>query len=142
MPTRFKTFFADLAEAFNRSLAGEVEHDAIRRGFANCFIAAGPRGSACGLNNDAFSAVLDKVFAHHRANGLRRIAVRRVHATPIDAAHHQVRVFYTVERDATEDEPAVVERDVAYLIEEHGKGPCIFAFVSDDELTVYRDDLD
>lgn len=138
MPPDFEAFFAAYADAYNRSLAGEVRHAEIRRCFADCFVAAGPRGSSCGRNDEEFSTALEEAYAFYRKIGTKRISVRRVQPTPIDAAHHLVRVFYSTDYVKPDGEPLSIDFDVAYLFETHAGTSRIFAFIAGDEMAAYR----
>ncbi len=137
MQPDFDSFFTAYAEAYNRSLDGEVQHAAIRACFTDCFVAAGPQGSSCGHNDDSFSKTLDEAYAFYRKIGTKRMNVRRVHPTRIDAAHYLVRVFYSADYVKKDGSPLNIDFDVAYLIEDHG-GLRIFAFVAGDEMALYK----
>jgi len=138
MQPDFDRFFVAYADAYNRSLAGEVQHEAIRRCFAECFIAAGPHGATCGHNDDSFSKTLDEAYAFYRKIGTKRMSVKRVHPTPIDAAHWLVRVFYSADYEKKDGSPLTIDFDVAYLTQSTGKETTIFAFVAGDEMALYR----
>jgi hypothetical protein len=87
-------FFAAYTDAYNRSLGDRVDHDAIVASFADCFVAAGPGGVNCGKNDDSFRTALDQGFAFYKSIGTRKMSVRRVDVTPIDALHHMAKVHY------------------------------------------------
>lgn len=139
MQAEFERFFDRYVEAYNRSLAGEVQHAAIRQCFADCFVGAGPGGSSCGRNDESFTKALDEAYAFYRTIGTKRMSVRRVQPTPIDASHFLVRVFYSADYEKPDGSGVTLEFDVAYLIEVHGEGPRIFAFVTGDEMAAYRE---
>ncbi|HYE43451.1 MAG TPA: nuclear transport factor 2 family protein [Caulobacteraceae bacterium] len=138
MQPDFDAFFARYAEAYNRSLDGEVQDEAIRAAFADCFISAGPEGSMCGKNDDSFSATLEEAYAFYRKIGTKRMSVRRVHVTPIDEAHHLARVYWSADYVKKDGQPLTIDFDVSYLTQTHGGRTRIFAFVAGDELGLYR----
>lgn len=138
MQPDFDRFFIAYADAYNRSLEGEVQDKAIRACFTDCFIAAGPQGSSCGRNDESFSKTLEEAYAFYRKIGTKRMSVRRVHATPIDPAHFLVRVFYAADYVKKDGTALTIDFDVAYLTETHARKTRIFAFVAGDEMGLYR----
>ena len=138
MQPDFDRFFIAYADAYNRSLEGEVQDKAIRACFTDCFIAAGPQGSSCGDNDESFSRTLKEAYAFYRKIGTKRMNVRRVQATPIDPAHHLVRVFYAADYVKPDGEPLTIDFDVAYLTETHAGKTRIFGFVAGDEMALYK----
>ncbi len=155
MPPDFDRFFLDYVEAYNRSLAGAVDARAIRACFADCFVGAGPGGVTCGRNDQSFTAALENIYDFYRAIGTRRMAVRVVEVTPIDEIHHMARVGYTAHYDRpaggransgpeavpggiTARDDLTIEFDVIYMMQTVEGRSRIFAFVSGDEMAVYR----
>ena len=74
MKAQIERFFRGYVDAFNRSLEGAVDLDAIRGAFAPCFVAAGPMGVACGQNDDRFAEAPEGGYAFYREIGTRRMA--------------------------------------------------------------------
>jgi len=138
MQPDFDRFFVRYADAYNRSLEGEVQDASIRSAFAEEFIAAGPQGTSCGRNDDSFSATLREAYAFYRAIGTKRMSMRRLHTTPIDDLHYMVRVYWRAEYQRKDGKPVTIDFDVAYMLSANAGDPKIFAFVAGDEMALYR----
>lgn len=130
-------FFRAYAEAFNRALDGEPAFDAIMAAFAESFIGAGPGAVNAGSNGDQFRAVLEQGYAFYRQIGTKRMSVRRVEVTPIDAEHNMARVFWRADYEKDGREIAI-DFEVTYLLQTREEGPKIFAFIAGDEMALYR----
>jgi hypothetical protein len=137
MQPDFDRFFREYADAYNRSLGERVEHDAVRSCFTDCFVAAGPAGVNCGRNDDSFSAALDRAYAFYKSIGTRSMTVRNVAVTPIDDAHHMVKVYYRANY-VKQDKEISIDFDLTYLLQTRDGVSRIFAFIGGDEMTAYR----
>ena len=135
----FDRFFVRYADAYNRSLEGEVQDMAIREHFAPVFIAAGPQGVNSGPNDDSFSATLKEAYAFYRKLGTRRMTVRQVKTLPLDATHYVCRVYWRADYVKRDDTPVTIDFEVTYMLETTSGQPKIFAFVAGDELAMYRE---
>ncbi|MPZ37064.1 MAG: nuclear transport factor 2 family protein [Rhizobiales bacterium] len=138
MQPDFDRFFHDYAEAYNRSLGDRVDYDAIASSFADCFVAAGPDGVACGKNDDSFRAALDNGYAFYKSIGTRKMSVRRVEVTPIDDRHHMAKVHYRADYQKKSGETVSIDFDLTYMLQTRDGRSRIFAFVAGDEMGVYR----
>jgi len=134
----FDRFFVRYADAYNRSLVGEVQDRAIRSAFAEEFIAAGPQGTSCGRNDDSFSATLKQAYEFYRGIGTKKMSVRRLHTTPIDDQHYMVRVYWRAEYERRDGKPVTIDFEVTYMLSTVSGEPKIFAFVAGDEMAVYK----
>jgi hypothetical protein len=137
MKPNYDAFFAGYIDAFNRSLGDSVDADGIRSHFADCFVGAGPTGSSCGANDDSFVETLHQGYAFYRSIGTRRMSVRRVEVTEIDANHDMVRVFYGADYEK-DGRSFTIDFDVVYLLETVDGATKIFAFIAGDEMALYR----
>lgn len=137
MQPDFETFFRTYAEAFNRALASEPAFETIMAAFTDCFIGASPGSVNCGRNGEDFRAALEQGYDFYRQIGTKRMSVRSVEVTPIDALHHMARVFWRADYEK-EGKPITIDFDVTYLLQTREDGPKVFAFVSGDEMAAYR----
>jgi hypothetical protein len=62
----------------------------------------------------------------------------KVEATPIDAGHDMVRPYFRADYRRKDGETLSIEFDVVYMLQQREGGPKIFAFVSGDEMGLYR----
>lgn len=134
----FDLFFREYADLYTKALGAKPDYKAIQDRFAECFIGAGPAGVVCGENGAEFKAKLEEGYAFYKKIGTKRMNVRRTEATPIDADHHLVKVFYRGEYEKKDGETMTIDFDVAYVLETRKKRTRILAFVAGDEMEIYR----
>lgn len=132
-------FFDGYVDAFNRSLGETVDTAGIQRHFSSCFVGAGPQGAQCGQNDEQFTEMLQQGYAFYRQVGTRGMAVRDVTTTPIDDAHWLARVAYRAHYTKPNGEPLDLDFEVSYMLAERGETYEIFAFVTGDEMALYRE---
>ena len=113
--------------------------EGIRRHFSACFVGAGPQGVHCGQNDEHFTGMLQQGFAFYRQVGTRAMTVREVTTTPIDDAHWLARVAYRARYVKPDGSPLELDFEVSYLLAERGDTYEIFAFVTGDEMALYRE---
>jgi hypothetical protein len=135
----YHEFFEDYVQTFNRVLAGDADADSVRRCYAETFISAGVNGVvACTRNDDHYGKFLREGTEFYRRIGTRRMNVRRVEPQPIDEEHDLVRVLMS--SDYLKSGTGItIDFDVTYLLQRRADGPKIFAFVSGDEMALYRE---
>jgi hypothetical protein len=131
-------FFRGYAEAFNRMLDGTGNAREIAKHFTDEMIAAGPAGVRGGKNDETFIATLERGFEFYRSIGTRHMAVKRVDTIAIDEGHDLAKVSYRADYRKKNGKPVSVEFTVSYLTHADDAGPRIFAFISGDEMAVYR----
>ena len=139
MEPDFGRFFENYAAAFNRSLGEIVDSAGLTAAFAHSFIGASPAGLQAGANDESFRAVLHQAYAFYRQIGTREMQMLGVEATAIDALHHMVRVHWRWIGRRKSGDTAEIDFDVSYLLQTQDDGPRIFAFVSGDEMAVFRE---
>jgi len=132
-------FFAGYVDAFNRSLAETVDTEGIQRHFSSCFVGAGPQGVQCGQNDEQFTEMLQQGYAFYRQVGTKSMSVRNVTTTPIDDAHWLARVAYRAHYVKPGGEPLDLDFEVSYMLAEREEAYEIFAFVTGDEMALYRE---
>lgn len=134
-------FFAGYAAAFNRSLGESVDAAGIQAHYSQCFVAAGPQGVFCGQNDESFSDTLQQGYVFYKSIGAQAMAVRDIATTPIDATHQMAAVCYhgTYAKPPSQNgETVEVDFSVTYMLATKGETYEIFAFVSGDEMALYR----
>lgn len=139
MQEKIEQFFRNYVTAFNRSLGEDPAYEAIRACFAPCFIAAGPTGVKCGQNDETFTEHLEQGYAFYRSIGTRRMILRNVTLTPIDANHQMARIFYSSEYQRRDGDLVTIDFDVTYLLQIREDRPQIFAYVAGDEQALMRE---
>lgn len=139
MQSKIERFFRDYVAAFNRSLGGVPDYEAIRAAFAPCFVAAGPTGVICGQNDEKFAEFLEQGYAFYRSIGTRRMMFRGVTLTAIDTYHQMARVLYSSEYERRDGDLVTIDFDVTYLLQIKDGTPQIFAYVAGDEQGLLRE---
>lgn len=115
-----------------------MDSAAIRACFAGCFVGAGPAGVTCGANDDSFAASLATGYVFYRKIGTRRMVLRGVEPTPIDRLHHLVKVLYRADYRKPDDTELSIDFDVSYILQARDGVPKIFAFITGDEMGLYK----
>jgi len=138
-PPDYDAFFRNYIDVFNRSMTGGVDADAIQASYAEYFVSAGAGGVVRGAANDEkYAEVLRQGAGFYEAIGLQGMTLLKVEATPIDAGHDMVRPYFRADYRKKDGETLSIEFDVVYVLQRREGGPKIFAFVSGDEMGLYR----
>lgn len=134
-------FFGAYADAYNRSLAGDVDEAGIRSAYATHFVSATPAGVVAGGNDATFGEKLRQMYAFYDGIGASGLALRSVDARAIDELHDIARVAWRGRyRRPRDGETVEIDFEVTYLMQSLRKGcPQIFAFVAGDELAALRE---
>jgi hypothetical protein len=137
----FEEFFQAYAEAYNRSLQGEVDETGIRSAYAAHFVSATPMGVAAGCNDATFGEQLRKAYAFYDGVGATVLTLRGVDARRIDDLHDIARVGWRGEYVRPRDGKSVtIDFEVTYLMQSlRAHQPQIFAFVAGDEMAALRE---
>lgn len=83
--------------------------------------------------------MLQQGYAFYRRIGTRAMALRDVTTTPIDAAHWLAQVGYRAHYVKPDGEPLDLDFEVNYMLAARGDTYEIFAFVTGDEMALYRE---
>ena len=136
----YEAWFRAYAEAYTRSLDGEVEVETIRGFFAETVLALGVDGSLnpASTADKAFADMLIQMYAFFRSIGTRRMSVERVEVSPLYDNHDRVQVFYKADYRKPDGTALTIPFDLVYLIQRRKTGPVIFAFIAGDEMAEYR----
>ncbi len=138
-PPDYEAFFRNYVAVFNRSLRHDIDADAIRASYAEYFVSAGVGGAVRGAANDEkYAEVLRQGAGFYEAIDLQGMTLLKVEATPIDAGHDMVRPYFRADYRRKDGETLSIEFDVVYMLQQREGGPKIFAFVSGDEMGLYR----
>lgn len=135
----YETFFQNYVEVFNRSLAAEVDTDAIRASYAEYFVSASTGGAVHGgANDEKYADILRQGYEFYKAIGLVKMSLLKVESSEIGDDHDMVKPFFRAEYLRKDGSPVTIDFDLAYMVQRREKGPKIFAFVAGDELALYR----
>jgi predicted ester cyclase len=135
-----RRFFAEYADRFNRSLAGEhVDAREVADSFADHFVEASPTGVNGGKNGMLFRWIIPSGFAHYRKLGTTSMNIENVEVETIDPMHALAKVHWDSSYTKKDGEHDHIEFDVTYLLHFQGAKPKIFAYITGDEEKVLRD---
>lgn len=137
----YKAWFDGYADALTRSLSGVVEVDRIRGFYAETVLALGQDGTVVPATpaDDAFAAMLKKMYGFYAAIGTIRMSVDRVEVDTVTPGHDRVRVFFRGDYRKPDGSPLTIPFDVIYLTQRRETGPVVFAFFAGDEMALFRE---
>lgn len=92
-----------------------------------------------GENGEDYGQVLEQGFGFYRAIGVRQMRLRKVETRELMPDHDHVQVYFTAEMEPKDGTPPTIDFDVAYLLQRRDSGPKVFAFVSQDEMALFRE---
>jgi hypothetical protein len=141
MTKKLEEFFAAYAARTNAALADppKVDVEAAASAFADSFIGASPKGVNCGKNDDELRAVIPKGYEFYRSIGTKRMDIDSLTLTQLDDFHTQAKVHWVAKYQKQDGSKEEIEFDVLYFVQDVGKGPKIFAYITGDEEQVYKD---
>jgi len=116
-------FFADYAA---RSLGDQPE--SLAPLYADTFIVAGPEGSHAFPNDEQFIAWLRQVAEFNRDHGMRTMRPVAIREDALSPLHTLATVTWGAQFERTGD--AVIEFEIAYLLERRADTWLILAYVS------------
>jgi len=132
-------FFHRHADTFSRILTGELDATRLGDSYAESFVAASANGIVqAGHHDERFSEALRDSTEFYRRIGTRRMQVRGVQPQALDDEHDQVRVAFRTDHRRPDGHELGLEFEVTYLLQRREGGPRIFAFVTGDEMALYR----
>jgi len=135
----YTEYFDAYASAYERSLAGPVDTAAIRSFFAESFLGVAIKGGVrCGSNDEKFEAALKEGYSMYRRLGTKSMHVERADAEPLCDGHDKVRVFYRAGHERKDGSSVSIPFEVTYLLQRREGKPKIFAYIADDEMSLYR----
>ena len=134
----YEAFFTAYVDFFNAALAGKpVIHD-LRGCYAEYLVSASAQTVMGGENGDGYEKVLEQGFGFYRAIGTVEMRLRGVKPQEIVAGHDQVRVEFGAQMRRKDGSEFPLDFEVVYLLQRRDSGPKIFAFVSEDEMELFR----
>lgn len=131
---RVQKFFADYADRFNRSLAGEgIDVRDVADSFASHFVEASPNGVNGGKNGLLFRWMIPRGFAHYKKIGTTQMNVTDIEVDPLDPLHALAKVHWDARYAKRDGQSDRIEFDVTYLLHFQGSEPKIFAYITGEE---------
>jgi hypothetical protein len=139
MENAVRQLFERYESFFERSLAGDLDKEAVASFYASEFIAASPAGVTTGKNDGRLLEVMAEGYSYYRQIGTRGMRIRDIRISPIDELHCVAHVAWTASY-ARQDEPELtIDFDVHYLVQKLGEEPRIFGWISGDEQAVLKE---
>lgn len=132
-------YFHTYAALYNRALGGEDVLDEIMGCFTPNFIAAGPKAVTPGARGGAFRELLEQSYDFYRKLGTKRMMVDGTDDTEIDDNHLMTRVSFTAGYETETGGEISIPFQVTYIFQRTSDGPKICAFISEDEMKIYRE---
>ncbi|GGE47761.1 hypothetical protein GCM10007276_26260 [Agaricicola taiwanensis] len=138
MEQAVRKLFERYESFFNRSLANEIDKDAIAELYASEFIAASPAGVMTGKNDEQFVEAMLKGYNHYRAIGTKHMRVRGIGLSPIDDLHCVAHVAWTATYVRDDLPETAIDFDVHYLVQVLDGDAKVFGWVSGDEQALLK----
>ena len=135
----YDSFFRSYVDFYNAALEGKPVIDDLRHCYAEYVVGASGSSVMGGENGQKYGEVLKQGFEFYRGIGAQRMLLRRTEAREIIDGHDLVRVYFTAEMDKAKNGPPSIDFDVTYFLQRRDSGPKVFAFVSEDEMSLFRD---
>lgn len=132
MQKAVKELFGRYAQNFNAALTAEPDLEAIAGLYTDTFIAASPAGIMSGKNDDELRKVMADGFARYRGMGTKKMEVRGLRVTPIDALHGLVHVDWRAIYDV-DGARKLIDFTNAYLVRIDGAKGKVFGWITGDE---------
>jgi hypothetical protein len=138
MDTSLRKFFERYESSFNQALRGHANIDETANLYAAEFIAASPAGVTTGKNDEQLKRVMAEGYARYRAVGNKDMRLRNIRISPIDEHHCVAHVSWTATYAREEQPDVAIDFDVHYLVQELGKEPKVFGWISGDEQALLK----
>jgi len=135
----YDRFFKDYVDFYNSALAMKPVIDDLRACYAEYLVSASGDKVMGGENGDEHRKLLEQGFEFYRAVGIRKMHLRGVETREIVALHDLARVFFSADMEKKDGTQFRIDFDVTYFLQRRDSGPKIFAFVSEDEMALFRD---
>jgi hypothetical protein len=107
--------------------------------FADCFVAANPRGVACGQNDGRFRAAIPQGWEFYRRTGMTSMEIVLIQVTPLDEIHAMARVRWDSRYRKPDGQEEQIGFEVIYLLQIRDGVPKIFAYITGDEEKALRE---
>ena len=129
-----RALFERYERHFNRALAdADVDMAETASLYAAEFIGSTPAGVMAGRNDDEFKQVMAQGYAHYRAIGTRKMAIRKVRITPIDEQHCLAQIDWTATYARAGSADKDIDFEGHYLVRQSGNEPKVFGWMAGDE---------
>lgn len=133
MEDKVSQLFERYERFFNRALLGQVDGQELASFYASDVIGAGPAGVRAGHNDDHFKAAMAQGYANYRDIGTRKMRLRDIRLTAIDALHCMAHVAWSATYARAQQSDVTIDFDVHYLVQMLEGEPKIFGWISGDE---------
>ena len=135
----YDSFFRAYVDFYNAALEGKPVIQDMRCCYAEYVVAASAGKVMGGENGEEYGKVLEQGFGFYRAIGVRIMRLRRVETREVMPDHDLARVYFTADMQKKDGSQFSLDFDVAYFLQRRDSGPKVFAFVSEDEMALFRD---
>lgn len=136
----YRKFFDSYAATMIEALDDDAGIETIQTAYAEEMIGAAPGGLVRATRNDEQLAdQLRKNQDFYKSIGLQAMEVLDVEASAIDDLHDSVRVGFRATYRKPGGETISADFAVSYMLQKREEGPRIFAFVTGDEMALYRE---
>ena len=107
--------------------------DEVASLYASDFVAASPAGVMSGKNDDPFKQAMAKGYEHYRTIGTKKMQIRDVRISPIDAHHCVAHVAWTATYARSDLPETAIDFDVHYFVQVLGAEAKVFGWAAGDE---------
>ena len=138
MEESVRKFFERYESAFNRSLRGDPDMDAVAALYASEFIAASPAGVMAGKNDGQLRQVMAQGYARYRDMGTKDMRLRDLRLAPIDDHHCLAHVAWTATYARAGRPDVAIDFHVHYFVQMLDGEPKVFGWVAGDEQALLK----
>lgn len=136
----YKKFFDTYAATMIEALDDDAGIDTMVTAYAEALVGAAPGGFVNSVRNDAtLKEMLKKNQGFYKSIGLRSMEATEVAVTPIDDLHDSVKVAFRAGYAKKDGTAISTDFSVTYMLQKREEGPRIFAFVTGDEMALYKE---
>jgi len=135
----YEQFFQSYVDFYNAALEEKPILDELRKCYAEYLVSASGDQVMGGQNGAEYTKVLEQGFGFYRAIGVTRMLCRGVDISAIIPDHDMAKVHFRAEMRKKDGSPLSLDFDVTYFLQRRDGGPKIFAFVSEDEMNLFRE---
>jgi hypothetical protein len=135
----YQEFFQAYVGFYNAALEEKPILDNLRHCYAEYLVSASGTQVMGGENSAEYGKVLERGFGFYRAIGVTRMLLCGVDVSAIIPDHDLAKVHFRAEMRRKDGVPLTLDFDVTYFLQRRDSGPKIFAFVSEDEMALFRE---
>ena len=139
MEEEVRKLFQRYENFFKRSLAGEIDKEAVAELYASEFIEASPVGIMTGKNDDRLIQAMLQGYDYYREIGTRDMRIRGIRLSLIDDLHCVAHVSWTATYARNDLPETAIDFDVHYLVQVLNGAAKVFGWVSGAERAVLKE---